>query len=107
MRAPCPRQRKQALEPAVLSEAGVVPLPPVGEFRGFDTGLLVRNVLASLDVSKAEDVVSIDLPSKTTLADMMVIASGRSNVHVGATPAPVTNSSKEAGRPGARVEGLP
>ena len=84
MRAACPCERKQALEPAVLPEAGIVPLPPAGEFRGFDTGLLVRNVLASLDDSKAEDVVSIDLHGKTTLADMMVIASGRSNVHVGA-----------------------
>ena len=107
MRAPCPRERIQPLEPAVLPEAGLVPLPPVGEFRGFDTGLLVRNVLASLDDAKAEDVVAIDLHGKTTLADMMVIASGRSNVHVGAIADRVIKSCKEAGLPAPRVEGLP
>jgi len=35
-----------------------------------------------LEDSKAEDVAIIDLKGKTTIADRMIIASGRSNRHV-------------------------
>ena len=33
---------------------------------------------------KAEDTVTIDLTGKTSIADSMVVTSGRSNVHVAA-----------------------
>ena len=39
---------------------------------------------ASLDDDKAEDVVVIDVKDKGSFADYMVIASGRSDRHVGA-----------------------
>jgi ribosome-associated protein len=39
-------------------------------------------VLASLDDDKAEDVVVIDLADKTSIADFMVVASGRSTRQV-------------------------
>ena len=39
-------------------------------------------ILTSLDDDKAEDVLTIDLRGKSSLADYMVIASGRSNRHV-------------------------
>jgi ribosomal silencing factor RsfS len=42
--------------------------------------------LACLDDSKAEDIVAIDLHGKTILADVMIIATGRSNIHVGRSP---------------------
>jgi len=48
-----------------------------------DPGLLPR-ILASLDDGKAEDIVTIDLAGKTTIADYMVIASGRSARQVAA-----------------------
>ena len=73
----------KALTPATLSEAAKAPLPPVSGSTT-DTGKLVRNVLHSLDDAKAENIVSIDLNGKTTLADVMFVASGRSSVHVGA-----------------------
>jgi ribosome-associated protein len=44
----------------------------------------VQTVLTCLDDAKAEDIVAIDLHGKTSLADAMIIATGRSNVHVGA-----------------------
>jgi ribosome-associated protein len=72
-----------------------------------DIGPFVRNVLLSLDDSKAENIVSIDLHGKTTLADVMVIATGRSNVHVGAIADRLIRSCKEAGVAVPRVEGLP
>jgi nicotinate-nucleotide adenylyltransferase len=42
------------------------------------TAELLRRILASLDDSKAENVVTIDLEGKTSIADYMVIAGGRS-----------------------------
>jgi nicotinate-nucleotide adenylyltransferase len=43
---------------------------------------LLHLVLQSLEDGKAEDVVTIDLAGKTTIADQMVIASGRSSRQV-------------------------
>jgi nicotinate-nucleotide adenylyltransferase len=43
---------------------------------------LLNLVLQSLEDGKAEDIVTIDLADKTTIADQMVIASGRSNRQV-------------------------
>ncbi len=42
----------------------------------------LASVLASLDDDKAEDIVQIDLRGKTSIADHMVIASGRSTRQV-------------------------
>ena len=67
---------------------------------------LYENVLKALDDTKAEDVISIDLRGKTALADEMIIATGRSTVHVGAVADKVIRALKEAGVI-ARVEGLP
>ncbi len=44
---------------------------------------------------------------KTTLADVMIIATGRSNIQVGALADHVLKAFKEAGKPTPRVEGLP
>ncbi len=46
--------------------------------------MLLDVVTKSLDEDKAEDIVVIDLEGKTTYADHMIIASGRSHRHVGA-----------------------
>jgi ribosome-associated protein len=81
------------------------PHPAIGATASF-SGSIVQKVLAALDESKAEDVISIDLRGKTALADDMVIATGRSTVHVGAVADRVVKASKEAGVT-ARVEGLP
>jgi ribosome-associated protein len=51
--------------------------------------------------------VAIDLEGKTTLADAMIIASGRSNVHVGAIADRVVKACRAAGYPTPKVEGLP
>ncbi len=40
---------------------------------------LLRRILASLDDSRAEDVVTVDLAGKTAIADYLVIANGRSS----------------------------
>ena len=43
---------------------------------------LLEQILTSLDDDKAEDVVTIDLRGKSTIADHMVIATGRSSRQV-------------------------
>ena len=45
---------------------------------------MIDIVLQSLDDAKAEDIVSIDIAGKSSLADHMVVTSGRSNRHVAA-----------------------
>ncbi len=62
-------------------------------------------VLASLDDSKAEDIVSIDIQGKSALADHMVVASGRSHRHVSAIAEHLITALKDAGFGTARVEG--
>jgi ribosome-associated protein len=65
----------------------------------------LETVLASLDDSKAEDIVSIDIQGKSSLADNMVVASGRSHRHVAAVAEHLIKALKEAGFGFPRVEG--
>jgi len=51
--------------------------------------------------------VVIDLKGKSSMADTMIVASGRSHRHVGAIADHVLRAIKEAGEGRARVEGLP
>jgi ribosome-associated protein len=62
-------------------------------------------VLDTLDAAKAEDVVTIDLRGKTSLGDHMVLASGRSQRHVGAVADQLIRKLKDEGYGRARVEG--
>jgi len=68
---------------------------------------LAQIVTAGLDDTKADDVTIIDLNGKTSIADAMIIATGRSSVHVGSIADRVVRALKEAGRGVPRVEGLP
>jgi ribosome-associated protein len=69
--------------------------------------VLSHIILGGLEDAKAEDVVSIDLSGRTTLADRMIIASGRSSVHVGAIADRVVKACRDAGYPSPKVEGMP
>ena len=64
-------------------------------------------ILKRLDDDKAQDVVHIDLADKSSVADALVVASGRSHRHVGAMADHLLRSLKDAGMGRARVEGLP
>lgn len=64
-------------------------------------------ILSSLDESKAEDILTIDLRGKSSLADFMVILSGRSHRHVGAVSDRLLRDMKDSGMGNAHVEGLP
>ncbi len=68
---------------------------------------LLELVQTSLDDDKAEDVVVVDLAEKTTIADHMVIASGRSQRQVGAIAEHLARRLKDAGFGTGRLEGTP
>ncbi len=67
---------------------------------------LVRQILVWLDEAKAEDVVSIDLAGKSTIADAMMIATGRTDRHVGAIADQLQRHLKDAGCAKVKVEGM-
>lgn len=78
---------------------------PAGLNRNGPTHAL-KIVLDSLEDSKAENVVTIDIQRKSSLGDYMVVASGRSNRHVAAVSDHLIQALKDAGLGNARVEGL-
>jgi ribosome-associated protein len=68
---------------------------------------LVDLITVWLDEAKAERIVSIDLAGKSTIADSMIIASGRTDRHVGAIADLLQRHLKDAGLRKLRVEGMP
>ena len=60
----------------------------------------------SLDDDKAEDVVVLDLAGRAGFTDYMVIATGRSDRHVGAMADHLIRNLKQAGLPSVPVEGM-
>jgi ribosome-associated protein len=75
--------------------------------RGIDVDAATHVVLASLEDDKAEEIVALDIRGKSSFADMLVVASGRSARHVGALADHVMRKLKDAGLKDVRVEGLP
>lgn len=65
-----------------------------GSAAGVDVQALIRT---SLDGDKAENVVVIDLAGKTNIADIMIIATGTSQRHVGAMAEHLRERLKTAG----------
>jgi ribosome-associated protein len=68
---------------------------------------MIDVVLQSLDDAKAEGTVAIDIAGKSSLADHMVVTSGRSNRHVGAVADQVVKALRDNGFDKPRIEGLP
>jgi ribosome-associated protein len=67
----------------------------------------LQTILKSLEDSKAEDLVSIDITRKSSLGDYMVVASGRSHRHVNAIADRLLQDLKSARGRDLRVEGMP
>ena len=68
---------------------------------------LSQVILNGLEDAKAENIIAVDLIGKTTIADWMIIASGRSSTHVGAIADRVLKACRDAGFPAPKVEGMP
>ena len=84
--------------------AGLTAIPPLPEK---DSGALLALVLKQLDDDQAQEMVTIDLAGKSSIADHMVIASGRSTRHVAAMAQKLAEEVKKQGFGPARLEGLP
>lgn len=101
--------RKVQIKPAAKAAGAEKKAPAPRKGKAADTGKssqMLALVLESLEEDKAEDVVSIDLTGKTPIADHMVVASGRSQRHVGAVADHLLRRLKDAGFGNAQVEGM-
>ena len=99
-----PQWKGKTLRTELRKKADIVPSPVESDAIAASSAL--NQVIASLEDSKAENIVSIDIAGKSSLGDHMVIASGRSNRHVAAVADHLLSALKDAGFGNAKVEGL-
>jgi len=66
---------------------------------------LKKIVIKTLDINKAQDIISIDLKNKSSIADYMIIASGTSSRHIQALSEQVLNKLKDNGVKDSKIEG--
>ncbi|MGI9375326.1 MAG: ribosome silencing factor [Tsuneonella suprasediminis] len=64
-------------------------------------------VLSQLDDDQAQEIVSIPLAGKSSIADHMIVATGRSTRQVASMAQKLAEKIKQEGFGNARVEGLP
>jgi ribosome-associated protein len=88
--------------PAIASHPVEPPADP-----GDSIDALHRLILDSLDDDQAVETVSIPLAGKSSIADYMVVASGRSSRQVGSMAAKLVEKIKAATGRTPRVEGMP
>jgi ribosome-associated protein len=79
-----------------------MPMTPKAE-----AGSIHELILDQLDEDQAQELVSIPLEGKSSIADHMVIASGRSTRQVAAMATKLAERLKKEGHGTPRIEGLP
>ena len=62
-------------------------------------------VINTLDLNKAENIVTIDLKDKSSMADYMIIASGTSSRHIQSLSEQVLEKLKNNGVKDSKIEG--
>ena len=62
-------------------------------------------VISTLDFNKAQDIVTIDLKDKSSMADYMIIASGTSSRHIQSLSEQVLEKLKDNGVKESKIEG--
>ena len=78
------------------------------EFKGTNRNKisdLKKIIVKTLDINKAQDIVSIDLKDKSSMADYMIIASGTSSRHIQALSEQVLEKFKDNGLKESKIEG--
>lgn len=93
---------------AIHAQAETVPQPlgqPLSGLAHRQSREIVDIVMASLDDDKAEDAIVIDLDGKTTIADAMIVATGRSTRQVGSMADHLLQKLKAAGVGPVQIEG--
>lgn len=71
-----------------------------------DINFIKDTILKTLDDDKAEDILFVDLIGKSSIADAMIIATGRSNRHVAALADSIMMKLKDVGYGKVKAEGL-
>ena len=66
---------------------------------------LTSVVIDTLDLNKAQDIVTIDLKDKSSMADYMIIASGTSSRHIQSLSEQVLEKVKDKGIKNSKIEG--
>ena len=66
---------------------------------------LKKIVINTLDLNKAQDIITIDLKDKSSMADYMIIASGTSSRHIQSLSEQVLEKLKRNGVPDSKIEG--
>tara|TARA_B100001057_G_scaffold473507_1_gene538077 strand:+ start:410 stop:760 length:351 start_codon:yes stop_codon:yes gene_type:complete len=66
---------------------------------------LKQTVIKTLDTNKAQDIITIDLKYKSSMADYMIIASGTSSRHIQSLSEQVLEKLKESGVKNSKIEG--
>ena len=69
------------------------------------TSDLKQIVINTLDANKAQDIISIDLKDKSSMADFMIVASGNSSRHIQALSEQVLEKLKDNGIKNSKIEG--
>ena len=101
-------RKDQTLNTATRYKGQTPNFPTLGSDRGLaDAEITLKQVLATLEGAKAEDIVSIPLIERTAFADFMVIASGRSQRNVDAIATHVLEALAKIGKTKVRIEGRP
>ena len=62
-------------------------------------------IINTLDLNKAQDIVTIDLKDKSSMADYMIIASGTSSRHIQSLSEQVLEKLKDSGIKNSKIEG--
>ena len=66
---------------------------------------LKKIIINTLDLNKAQNIISIDLKDKSSMADYMIIASGTSSRHIQALSEQVLEKLKDNGVNESKIEG--
>ncbi|MBN9029450.1 MAG: ribosome silencing factor [Rhizobiales bacterium] len=100
-------RRKGRTLTTVHAKGGARTATPKSPDRGADAATRgLQLVLLSLEDSKAEDIVTLNIAGKSALGDYMVVASGRSSRHVAAICDHLIADLKDEGFGNTRVEGM-
>ena len=62
-------------------------------------------IINTLDINKAQDIISINLKDKSSMADYMIIASGTSSRHIQSLSEQVLKKLKDIGIKDSKIEG--
>ena len=105
-----PGARKPAKKPAKRAQAKPgrkQAAPATGKTAPAAKHPVLNLILNRLDEDQAANTIQINLANKSTIADWMVVTSGRSNRHVNAIADHVIESLHKSGVSRVRVEGMP